>query len=200
MDLNNWSGHLEQILKYAGILGGFWGFYKSFIEYRNAQKWKKVEFIAKEAKEFFADKNVSRALIFLDYKENDIPVYENEIDGKKTLRYNNNLLMLSLDPERNITELSQEEALIRRVFDDFLTKLGFFNNYIDTNLIQQRDLVPYLEYWMNVLANPHKSKRNRYLMTRIWLYIDKYSHDDVRKLARKFNLTPNFTIPIEEKK
>lgn len=196
----NWNQIIENVLKYGGIAGGLFGFYKSFIEYRNAQKWKKAEFIAKEAKEFFADKNVSRALLFLDYKENDIPIYDNEMEGKKSLHYNNDLLMRSLDPERNITEFSQEEALIRKIFDDFLTKLGFFNHYVETNLIQLKDLIPYLGYWMNILANPNKSKRNKYLMNRIWQYIDKYSQNDIRKLANRFDLNPDFQIPIQEKK
>ena len=196
----NWNQIIENVLKYGGIAGGLFGFYKSFIEYRNAQKWKKAEFIAKEAKEFFADKNVSRALLFLDYKENDIPIYDNEIEGKKSLHYNNDLLMRSLDPEKNITEFSQEETLIRKIFDDFLTKLGFFNHYVETNLIQLKDLIPYLGYWMNILANPNKSKRNKYLMNRIWQYIDKYSQNDIRKLANRFDLNPDFQIPIQEKK
>ena len=196
----NWNQIIENVIKYGGIAGGLFGFYKSYIEYRNAQKWKKAEFIAKEAKEFFADKNVSRALLFLDYKENDIPIYDNEIEGKKSLHYNNDLLMRSLDPEKNITEFSQEETLIRKIFDDFLTKLGFFNHYVETNLIQLKDLIPYLGYWMNILANPNISKRNKYLMNRIWQYIDKYSQDDVRKLANRFDLNPDFQIPIQEKK
>lgn len=186
---------IEVVVRYASIAGGLFGFYKSFIEYRNVQKWKKAEFVAKEAKEFFLDKNVSRALIMLDYKENDIPVYDNEIEGCKSLRYNNELLMRSLDPERNITEFSKEEALIRKIFDDFLTKLGFLNHYVETGLVLHKDLIPYFGYWMDVLANPDKSKRNKYLMNRIWLYIDKFSHDDVRKLANRFGLNPYFPIP-----
>lgn len=67
----NFNQIIESVIKYGGIAGGLFGFYKSFIEYRNAQKWKKAEFLSKEAKEFFADKNVSRALLFLDYREND---------------------------------------------------------------------------------------------------------------------------------
>lgn len=197
MGVIEWNQVIESIIKYGAIVGGLFGFYKSFIEYRNAQKWKKAEFLAKEAKEFFADRNVSRALLFLDYKENDIPVYDNEIEGKKSIHYNNELLMRSLDPERNITEFSQEEVLIRKIFDDFLTKLGFFNHYLESNLVTLKDIIPYLGYWVDVLANPNKSKRNKYLMNRIWLYIDKYSQDDVRKLVNLFGLNPDFKIPIQ---
>lgn len=200
MENINWTQIIDNVIKngtlYGTIIAGLFGFYKSFMEYRNAQKWKKAEFLAKEAKEFFADKNVSRALIFLDYTQNDIPVYENEIEGKKSLRYNNELLMLAFGEERHITQFSQEELLIRKIFDDFLTKLGFFNHYVETKLITLDDLRPYLGYWMDVLANPNKSKRNKPLMNQIWQYIDKYSQDDVRKLAVSFGLNPVFDLPI----
>lgn len=188
----DYSKVIENVIKYGGIIGGLIAFFKSLKEYENAQKWKKAEFLAKEAKEFFADKNVSRSLLFLDYKENDIPIYENEIEGLKILHYDSKLLVSALDSTREITELTKEEKLIRKIFDDFLTKLGFFNNYIETKLIKIEDLRPYLEYWLIILANPQISKRNPYLMNKIWEYIDKYAQDDVRSLVYRFGFKPTF--------
>ena len=37
------------------------------VQYRNAQRWKKKELIAKEAKEFFADPAVKTALRLMDW-------------------------------------------------------------------------------------------------------------------------------------
>jgi hypothetical protein len=193
---------IENVIKYGGIIGGLIAFFKSLKEYQDAQKWKKAEFLAKEAKEFFADKNVSRSLLFLDYKENDIAIYENELEGVKTLHYDSKLLINSLDSAREITELTEKEKLMRKIFDDFLTKLGFFNNYVETKLIKIEDLKPYLEYWLIILANPQKSKRNPYLMKKIWAYIDKYGQTDVRNLVTRFGFEPNFIAdenPKDEK-
>lgn len=188
---------IKDIVEYAGWTGGFIVFVKSLIEYQNAQKWKKAEFLSKEAKEFFADKNVSRALLFLDYRENDIPIYENEIEGKKVLHYGTELLMNSFDSQKEISSLTTEEKLIRRVFDDFLTKLGFFNHYIDTKLINEENLKPYLGYWLMVLGSSEKSFRNPVLMSRIWEYIDELNQNEVRILVNRFGYEPDFKSKIK---
>lgn len=190
---------IKDIVEYAGWTGGFVVFVKSLIEYQNAQKWKKAEFLSKEAKEFFADKNVSRALLFLDYRENDIPVYENEIEGKKVLHYGTELLMNSFDSKKEISSLTTEEKLIRRIFDDFLTKLGFFNHYIDTKLINEENLKPYLGYWLMVLGSSEKSFRNSVLMSRIWEYIDELNQNEVRTLVKRFGYEPDFKSKIKTK-
>ncbi len=187
------------LIQSVSIVAVLIGLYKSFIEYRNAQRWKRAEFVSKEVKEFFADKNVSRALIFLDYRENDIPVYENELEGKTTLRYNNEILLSALDTEKSIEDFTAEELLIRKIFDDFFTKLGFFNHYLDTKLVDIKDIKPYFDYWMNLLANPQKSYRNKKVMHQIWLFIEKFNQNEVKILAHKFKFNPNFKIPDAKK-
>jgi hypothetical protein len=49
-------------------------FARGLIEYRNAQKWKRAEWVASEMKEFFQDPYVRNAFMILDWKERRLPL------------------------------------------------------------------------------------------------------------------------------
>lgn len=183
----------EFISKSSGFIIAAFGFYKAYIEFRDAQKWKKAEFLAKEAKEFFTDKNVVRALKFLDYREHEIPVLDAEISKYKTIKFNQDILLRAWSVDRPIAEFSQEELIIRNITDDFFTKLSYFNTYLDTKLINLEDLRPYFIYWINILGNSKSGKRSKTVMRQLWIYIDYFEYSSIRELVNKFGFLPNFT-------
>jgi hypothetical protein len=185
--------NFDTLSKVVAFSTAVFGLFRAFAEYRNTQRWKKAEFLAKEAKEFFADPNVKRALIILDYRENDIPVYNGELAGQVTsIHFDQGILLKALTVKDVVETMSPEDRLIRQIFDEFLTKLSYFNRYIDTKLITLDDLMPYMRYWMNILGNPDSGKRSRTVMKQIWEFIDFYEYDDVRSLTRKFGFEPVF--------
>lgn len=183
---------IEFSLKVIGIPIAIWSFIRAVLEFRNAQRWKKAEFLAKEAKEFFADKNVTRALTILDYRENDLPVFNAEIPGITHIHFNQEILLKALSIDKNVEEFSAEDRLIRQIVDEFLTKLSYFNRYIDTKLITLEDLKPYLKYWINILGNPNSGKRSRTVMKQLWAFIDYFEYDEVRSLVNRFGFEPDF--------
>jgi hypothetical protein len=127
---------------------------KAIIEYQKSQKWKKNEFLAKEMKEFFADKDVKRALLIIDWNRTDLPLYENEIpeNKKRTILFTDDHLENSLAAGSNM-EFTEEETIIRRTVDRFLEELSMFQIYVDNKLVTTKDLKPYLDYWMSRIGD-----------------------------------------------
>jgi hypothetical protein len=159
---------------------------KGIYEYTIAQKWKKAEFLSKEIKEFFNDFEIKRALILLDWNENEIPLKPNEMEGKTILKIDDNLIISSLFTHKQREKSEKENILLKGIFDVFFDRLNMFENYIEAGLIKTKDLKPYLIYWINILADPMNERKKKEVRAQIWKYIDEYGYHELRKLCRRF--------------
>ncbi|MEI6949619.1 hypothetical protein V9K67_20700 [Paraflavisolibacter sp. H34] len=194
----------EKTVKFLTLIVGAIGLFKALIEYTKAQRWKKAEFLAKEVKEFFADNDVQRALLMLDWSIVDIPLFENEIEDKKKFSFNDLMLVTALR-HHNETYFTDEETIIRQTFDEFLFKLGMFQNYIDSKLITKKDIEPYLSYWINLIGNIDLERKDEQCFRQLWRFINYYDYKPVIKLFEsfKYNITTEKmpdTIPHQNQK
>src|SRR5690606_35261241 len=92
---------------------------KALVEYTKSQKWKKNEFLAKEMKDFFSDRDVKKALLILDWNRIDIPLYDNEIPTNKERSIffvDETHLENSLSISPN-AEFNDEETILRKSID-----------------------------------------------------------------------------------
>jgi hypothetical protein len=176
----------EKLIKGLTVIVALAGLFKAVIEYTKAQKWKKAEFLAKEIKEFFADKNVQRALLMLDWNIIHIKLFEGEIENKTKFEFKDVMIESSL---RHHTEtyFTPEESIIRQTFDDFLFKLGMFQNYIDSKLISKKDIEPYLGYWINLIGDLSLNRKQEQHFKQLWRFINYYEYRPIIKLFKSFN-------------
>ena len=168
------------------------------IQYRHAQSWKRMEFVAQQVEKFRADAMVRRVLTMLDYAERRIdlgvPLEGNLHSGEpRPPRITYAVVAEALRPHHNNHRgFSPLEAMIRDHFDTFLDYLCHFEHFITAGLIKSRDLHPYLEYWACALAG--EDELDELLLTRFWLFVDTYGYGKARQLISRFNpdLTKRF--------
>ncbi len=159
---------------------------KGIYEYTKAQRWKRAEFVSKEIKEFFSDADVRRALIMLDWNRNVIELLPNEIEGKTKLAFEDSLLESALGTHKEGRTFSFEDAVIKKIFDNFFDKLIIFSNYIKAGLITVPDIRPYLSYWIEILSDDNNGRKNEALRKQIWKYIHEYGYVEVKQLCEAF--------------
>ncbi|MDM1552996.1 MULTISPECIES: hypothetical protein [Chryseobacterium] len=162
---------------------------KAIIEYRKTQHWKKNEFLAKEIKDFFSDKDVKKVLLILDWNRIDIPLYDNEIPDNVERSF---LFIDEIHLENSLSitsnsEFTDEETIIRKSIDEFLVKLSMFQNYIDNKLITKKDLKPYLDYWINMIGDKHKARKNPIYIEKLWDFIKHYEYNQIVKILKEFD-------------
>jgi len=184
------SNELELGIKIGGFVITVLLFIKGVFEYTKAQKWKKAEFVSKEIKEFNADFNMKRAMVLLDWNENEIELKNNELGSKNQLSFTDELIISSLQTHKQKNEFEDEEVVIKSIFDAFFDRLILFDNYIETGLIQVKDIKPYLNYWVAILADPQNGRKSKEVRTQIWKYIDEYEYNQLRLFCTKFGFTP----------
>ena len=177
---------LKDFLTLLGVLSGLATLMKAILEYQKAQKWKKVEFVAKEMKEFFSDYSVKRALTLLDWNARIIYVKDELGKGIESVYIDDDILMQSWRHHSELPDgkFTKVEALVRDIFDDFLSKLGTFNHYLKTDLVEKEDLKPYLIYWIDMIGK--KGRKNEAVLSALWNFIDQYGYTDVQELCDKY--------------
>lgn len=178
----------DQVIKISTLVISFLLGIKALYEYNKTQKWKKNEFLAKEIKEFFLDRDVKKALLIIDWNRIDIPLYDNEIPSntERSIFFIDEVHLsnsLSIDPN---SEFSDEETIIRKSIDEFLVKLSMLQNYVDNNLFTTDDLKPYLSYWLNMIGDKHKARKNPIYIEKLWEFIKRYEYNQVVKLLKNF--------------
>ena len=117
-------------------------------EYRNTQKWKRLEFIHKDIKEFFNDFNIKRAFLLLDYNKARLPLSKEELGKEEDfLIFDETIFLSSLRYHEDLQEnefFTSKEFIIRNILDDFLLRLGMYHKFVENNLIMVKDIEPYI--------------------------------------------------------
>jgi hypothetical protein len=174
---------MEKLLPYIASILGLLTFFKAIWEYTKAQKWKKLEFIANQMKEFNNDVEVKKAMQMLDYTNREIELY-----GVKVV-ITNELLESALCPDlegKNKNGFTLQEAQIRDIFDHFFEKLSIINQYISSGLITVEDVKPYLIYWINILGKDDNIRKPKALIHSIWKYWQSFNYTDMILLLERF--------------
>jgi len=180
------SCFLESGLKIGAFAISILLLIKGIYEYTKSQKWKKAEFVSKEVKEFYNDFDIKRALILLDWNSNELDLKPNEIEGSVKFYFTDKLILSSLQTHRESSGFSNEEVVIKNVFDSLFDKLTMFNNYIETGLIKIKDIKPYLIYYIQILADTKNDRKSEKVRIQIWKYINEYGYDKVKAFCNKF--------------
>lgn len=172
----------------TGVLAAIFAFVTGLIQYTKAQRWKRLEYVADEIKEAFAQKSVQQALQFLDWNSNTYDLREHKDEKElKEVWVDDAVLEHAMVPhsERH-SGFSIEEIRIRAAFDALFEVLRRFEHFIEVGLVRPSDFEPYLRYWLQRLSSPSKHGKQASLLRVIWRYIDFYEYIEVKRFVARY--------------
>jgi len=153
-------------------------FIKAIIEYVKVLKWKKSEFLSKEIKEFYSDKDINLVCKLLDWNSRKV-----ELNGE-IVKVDDNFLESALLTHRKKAKFSEQEAILRDKFDYFFDRLSYFNIYIENNLTSEKETLRYLSYYLDILVNT--GRKDDKLVKMFNEYVDYYEFTNVRVLLDRY--------------
>jgi hypothetical protein len=183
--LATWTA--DEVVKAAALLGAAAAFVVGLMQYRRAQHWKRVEWVAQEMKSFLDDPLVQAALLMMEWGSRRIPLYpdrQEEKDRYVPLTNEDVAKALILHDDRP-DGFSDLEVDIRAAFDRALDGLERFHAYVDTGLVKLRDLRPYLKYWAVLLCRPRSTRTAEHRLARLAAYMDRYGFDGAHDLLKR---------------
>jgi len=169
----------------VAVAGGAAAFITGLVQYRQAQRWKRAEFVANELKEFKADPVIHNALLLLDWNEQAIELFPQEKEpAKRNVRVEDGILAAALVPHLIRGAFSATEIALRDTFDRLFDRLERFEYFIQAGLVSSQEFEPYLIYWIDILGNENSGRKPPGVVRAFWQYIDFYYSGVVSLLGR----------------
>jgi hypothetical protein len=181
VDFANWIEILKIIGAAVVFAIGLW-------QYRKSEAWKRLEFVAVEMRAFYEDAAVKLAIGMLDWRRKEVALYkyrgENDF-AREVIDYAIVADALSIDPEKRYNKI---HSAVREIFERLLEFLARFEGFLATGLVKQTDLIPYLDYWIKLLAgqDTHSLEVTRQVLPSLWKFIDFYRYRDVRRFIGRY--------------
>jgi len=163
--------NIEVVLAVAGVLGAI---IKWLYEYVKEVRWEKNKYLLDQIQRFNSLKTTQAAQSILDW--NGIEV---EIEGERVY-VDNKILFEALQTHDVKYNFTEEEVLIRSLFDDYfddLTQLVFMTRI---DLISRDNLILFTRYWLDILSGEAESKPTK-LVDQIHNYLSYYGYTDLLK-------------------
>jgi hypothetical protein len=177
----------DDLLKVLILLGAAVAFIAGLVQYRRAQHWKRVEWVAQEMKSLFGDPIVQAALLMFDWGSRRIPLYpDRQAESERYVRLTNEIVAdaLQLHDDRS-DGFSDLEADIRAAFDRVLDGFERFHSYVETGLVELNDLRPYLKYWAVNLCRPRAPRPKEHRLVRLAAYMKRYGYEGAFALLER---------------
>lgn len=185
---------IDLVVKVLGGLAAVVLFLVGLRRYNKEQRWKRKEFVSKEIKEFNDDKMNRNARLMLDWDTRPIELYPEISDyDKRFVMIGRKELERALMPHGKLkNRFTKDEAIIRDTFDHYLEGLTRFEHFIETKIVSLEDFKPYLNYWINLIAED-LPERARCVLHH---YLIKYKYDGVISLINRFGkeIKPSQTL------
>jgi hypothetical protein len=187
--LSEWKP--DDLLKALILLGAALAFIIGLAQYRRAQQWKRVEWVAQEMKSFFGDPVVQAAWLMIDWGSRRIPLYpDRQAESERYVRLTNEIVANALQLHEDRPDgFSDLEADIRATFDRALDGLERFHSYVATGLVELNDLRPYLKYWAVNLCRPRSPRPKEHRLVRLTAYMRRYGYDGALDLLERIAAT-----------
>jgi hypothetical protein len=139
----------DAIATFAIIAGGAFALWRWMVD----QRWRRVQYAQTLIKEFLEKESTEKAFEILD---TDDPVDFDDGDETITIEMTDEFLIGALSTFDQKEDNTDEESIVRNIFDEFFNDLSIFQSYIEAKLVHLSDISPYLEYWMRALTGREK--------------------------------------------
>jgi hypothetical protein len=181
----SWS--LDDFLKVITLLGAIVAFVIGLLQYRKTQQWKRAEWVAQEMKQIFGDPTIQSVLLMIDWGARRIMLYpEAKNEAEKYVWLTDEDISRALMPHEERPEgFTDQEAVIRSAFDQFLDGLERFHSYVQTGLVSTSDVYPYLKYWADNICTEPLNDGTEDRLIQLRSYMKKYGFQGAYALLQK---------------
>lgn len=184
-DLASWKP--DDLLKAIALLGAAGAFSIGVWQYRRAQQWKRAEWVAQEMKQLLADPMVQAVFLMVDWGTRRVRLYPGADDQTQGYVWltDTDVAHALMPHEERPGGFSDQEATIRAAFDVFLDGVQRFYSYVETGLVTEAELRPYLEYWAENICEEPALDGTEERLRALQRYMTKYGYDGAYALLAR---------------
>lgn len=163
------------------VLGGFF----ALLQWRRSEDWKRKEFVQQHFEKLQADVAFRLATGMMDWDKRKFRLdeFSGESDQFFFSSIENIKSALKHEGSHDLM-FSHTEAVVRDIFDVFLTRLEMIVDMINSDLILYTDVKPYLSYWIDfLLGSKAEITRQKEVADLIRSFAKAYGYTCIDSLA-----------------
>ena len=203
----------QVVVSFFGFIGAISAFTFAIFQYRKAEKWKRMQFVADEVRDLEADPIIQNALLMVDWgvrkinlflipdpEPNDYVKITRDVQWRALLphplkqKYGEYQAKTKMDIEGTSGEIRPgrdlgfhvTEARIRDTYDALLTRLDRLETFIAADLIRSDELRPFILYWIDALTSMDGPVDDATWRCTLLTYIDYYKYTGVHSLFERY--------------
>lgn len=150
---------------------------KWVLEYSESRKFKKNKFLLERIEKFNSLASTQKMQKLLDW--NAIKI---DIDGVQT-KVDDSILIEALKTHNQKKSFDSTEVYIRGIFDDYLTGLTELIILSKTDLVDEKNLRKFIQYWISIL-NGTKQNKPKSLVETFKNFIEYYGYSEVSEFLK----------------
>lgn len=155
-------------------------------QYKQAERWKRTEFVANLYSAFSSDPAAIRAMWMLDGDTRTIFFKEGDIH--KEYPVNSKVIVEALRRYSPEKEFSPLDLHIRDSFDSFFVYLEQFDRAIKNQLVDEDDVKPYFIYWIKILNARADNDEEEQLRKQVLDYIEVIGYTHVQRFLARWKV------------
>lgn len=178
MTISDWLGII-------GIAISSVAFFMGLFQYREGQRWKALEFVSNEIKEFFSNRDVINVLKILDVNRRPIEFYDSLAEKFEAISISDEDIISAFRTSnmRKGVAITPTEGLVCDTFRPFFDYLARFSNYMEASgLIQYQDIHPFLSHWLAILCDENYERKSPEFSNAVKTYLEYYHYKSVLRL------------------
>lgn len=183
--LRQWLRDPEKWLQLLTIVGGLAAFGIGLREYRQEQRWKRLEYFTQLMQSFEGETEVRTALDVLEYNQPRI-CSEDEGDTRRCFAATDSLVLSALDGAMRNRVLTPDEHVVVHSLDRLLGALDRLDYLQGEGLVAEEVRHPTIAYWISLVGDRRNRAKPAAVRNKLCEYVRFFEYEGALRLAERY--------------
>jgi hypothetical protein len=184
--LRQWLRDPERWLQLLTLVGGLAVFAVGLREYRQEQRWKRLEFFTGMLQSIEAEPEVRGALVMLEYSQPRVCAREEVAEGPRCFTASDSLVMAALDDAMRNRVLGPEEHRVVYDVDRFLTALDRLDYLQTEGFVDEEVRHPTIAYWIALVGDRRNQAKPAPVRAKLCEYVRFFEYKGTLRLVARY--------------
>jgi len=184
--VRDWLRDPEKWLQLLTIVGGLAAFGIGVREYREEQRWKRIEYFTQLLQSVEAEPEVRAGLIMLEYNQPRVCVHEESADTARCFVATDSLLVTALDASIHGRRLAPDEYQVIYSIDRLLTALDRLEYLQAQGFVNEEVRHPTIAYWIALIGDRRTESKPMAVRARLCDYVRYFEYKGTLRLIAQY--------------
>jgi hypothetical protein len=198
--LRQWLRDPERWLQLLTLVAGLAAFAIGLREYREEQRWKRLEYFTGMLQSIEAETEVRSALVMLEYSQPRVCAREEVPEGPRCFTASDSLLVGALDASMRGRVLRPEEHQVVYALDRFLTALDRLDYLQAEGFVHEEVRHPTIAYWIALVGDRRNRAKPPPVRAKLCEYVRFFEYAGTLRLIARYtppcDRVPQCTVPV----